>query len=658
MKLSVVIVNYNVRFFLEQCLKSVEKSIAYAQSVNKDYTIDIYVVDNSSVDGSVEMVEKNFPDVHLIANQDNPGFSIANNQAIQKSEAEYALLLNPDTVVEEATFEKVIRFMDEHPEAGGLGVKMIDGSGRFLKESKRGLPTPMTAFYKIFGLSSLFPKSAVFSRYHLGNLDQDDTNEVEVLAGAFMLLRKSVLDKIGLLDEDYFMYGEDIDLSYRIIKEGYKNYYFPETQIIHYKGESTKKGSLNYVFVFYRAMIIFAKKHFSNRNAALFSFLINLAIYFRAFLAVLSRFAKRLALPLFDGALLFGGMYYQKVYWENNHRYVEGGTYPPEYDYVYMPAYIVIWLFSIMLAGAYDKPVKLAKLFRGLAGGTVAILVVYSLLPESLRTSRALILLGFVWAVMSLALSRVVLHSLKVRGFAFENDRKRMAVVGSQDEVARVKKLFSRVNAGKYWIGYVTIEPLGSEKKDDQYLGHIKQLNEITQVFRLEELIFCASDISSAQIIDLMGQLKRPGVEYRIVPPEAEFMIGSQAIFTPDDAFTTDLNVLQKNPAKRNKRIFDVLVSLVLLVLSPLFILFSGPRIYVNIVKVLFNQLGWVGLARQNQLDLYPKGVLDTKDWVSSKEEKTPEMIQRLNLLYAAEYSVFTDLQIIGKNLKYLARKV
>ena len=658
MKLSVVIVNYNVRFFLEQCLKSVQKSISYAQTVNPDYTIDIFVVDNNSVDGSVEMVEKNFPRVYLIANEDNPGFSIANNQAIQKSDAEYALLLNPDTVVEEATFEKVIRFMDEHPDAGGLGVKMIDGSGKFLKESKRGLPTPMTAFYKIFGLSSLFPKSPVFSKYHLGHLDQNETNSVEILAGAFMLLRKSVLDKIGLLDEDYFMYGEDIDLSYRIIKAGYKNYYFPETQIIHYKGESTKKGSLNYVFVFYQAMIIFAKKHFSNRNAALFSFLINAAIYFRAFLAVLSRFVKRIALPLFDGALLFGGMYYQKVYWENNHRYIEGGTYPPEYDYIYMPSYILIWLFAMVLAGAYDKPVKLAKLFKGLVGGTVTILVIYSLLPESLRTSRALILLGFVWAVMSLGLSRVLLHSLKVPGFAFENDRKRMAVVGSKEEVLRVKKLFSRVNAGKHWIGYVTIEPLGSEDKDDQYLGHLKQLNEIAQVFRLEELVFCASDISSAQIIDLMGQLEHPGVEYRIVPPEAEFMIGSQAIFTPDDAFTADLNVLQKNPAKRNKRIFDVLVSIVLLILSPLLVLISGPRLYGNIINVLFNKMSWVGLAAQNRLDLTPKGVLDTTDWVTSKEEKTSEMIQRLNLLYVADYSVFTDLQIIVKNLKYLARKV
>lgn len=658
MKLSVVIVNYNVRYFLEQCLKSVHKSIDYARSKNNEYSIEVFVVDNNSVDGSVELVEQSYPWVKLIANTDNPGFSIANNQAIRKSQGEYTLLLNPDTVVDESTFYKVIQFMDEHPEAGGLGVKMIDGKGHFLRESKRGLPTPMTAFYKIFGLSALFPKSATFSRYHLGHLDENETNEVEILAGAFMLLRKSVLDKIGLLDEDYFMYGEDIDLSYRIVKAGYKNYYFPETQIIHYKGESTKKGSLNYVFVFYQAMIIFAKKHFSSRNAALYSLLINTAVYFRAGLAVLSRFIKRIALPLFDGALLYGGMYYQKVYWENNHRYIEGGTYPPEYDYLYMPAYILVWILALALAGAYDKPVKLAKIFKGLTAGTVGILVIYSLLPENLRTSRALILLGFVWAMMSIVLSRLALHSLKVKGFAFENDQKRMAVIGSKSEVTRVRRLFARIDSGKHWIGYVSIEPLGSEEKDDQYLGHLGQLDEIARVFRLEELIFCASDISSGRIMELMSHLQQPGVEYRIVPPEATFMIGSQTIYTQDDALTADLNVLQKNPAKRNKRLFDILASFTLLVWSPLLIFVAGPRILMNIFEVLSGQISWVGLCQPEEGFLLPKGVLSTADWVPSRADKTPEMIQRLNLLYARDYSVSLDIQIIGRNWKRLGRKV
>jgi GT2 family glycosyltransferase len=207
----------------------------------------------------MEMLKEKFPEVQLIENKKNVGFSVANNQAMQIAQGEYFLLLNPDTVVQEDTFVKICDFMDAHPNAGGLGVKMIDGKGQFLPESKRGLPTPFVAFCKIMGLSNLFPKSKKFGRYHLGFLDKNKIHKVDVLAGAFMLMRKSALDQVGLLDETFFMYGEDIDLSYRIQLGGYDNYYFPDTQIIHYKGESTKKSSVNYVFVFYNAMIIFAQ---------------------------------------------------------------------------------------------------------------------------------------------------------------------------------------------------------------------------------------------------------------------------------------------------------------------------------------------------------------------------------------------------------------
>src|SRR5688572_26761822 len=295
MKLSIIIVNYNVEHFLDQCLQSVYKAIANGPS-----DTEVFVVDNNSVDGSIAMVREKFPQTIVIENKENVGFSKANNQAIHQSKGEYVLLLNPDTVVQEDTFIRVIQFMDSHPDAGGLGVKMIDGKGKFLPESKRGLPTPWVAFYKIFGLSKFFPRSKKFGRYHLGFLDKDKNHEIEILSGAFMLMRKSVLDKVGVLDETFFMYGEDIDLSYRITQGGFKNYYFADTTIIHYKGESTKKSSVNYVFVFYKAMVIFAKKHFSQRNAGMFSFLINMAIYLRASLAVGMRVIKKLTIPLLD----------------------------------------------------------------------------------------------------------------------------------------------------------------------------------------------------------------------------------------------------------------------------------------------------------------------------------------------------------------------
>ncbi len=289
MQISIIIVNYNVRYFLEQALRSVLKA-------SEGMDNEIWVVDNNSSDDSVRMVSENFPNIKLIANKENVGFSKANNQAIKECNGKYVLLLNPDTVIEENTLKKCYDFMERTPEAGGLGVRMIDGAGKFLPESKRGFPTPFVAFCKTFGLSKFFPKSKIFNRYHLGYLPENETNEIEVLAGAFMLMPKAVLDKIGMLDEAFFMYGEDIDLSYRITKGGFKNYYFPETTIIHYKGESTKKGSLNYVKTFYQAMIIFAKKHFQGTGATFFVLMLQMAIYLRASITLISNLLNNLFL--------------------------------------------------------------------------------------------------------------------------------------------------------------------------------------------------------------------------------------------------------------------------------------------------------------------------------------------------------------------------
>ena len=339
MQLSIIIVNYNVQYFLEQCLLSVRTALRGVEA-------EVFVVDNSSVDSSVAMVKEKFPEVILVENKENTGFAVANNQAIRMAKGEYVLLLNPDTVVREDTFVKCVAFMDAHLSGGGLGVKMIDGSGNFLPESKRGFPSPFVAFAKTFGLSKFFPESKTFGRYHLGFLDENENHEVDVLAGAFMLLRKSVLDKTGLLDETFFMYGEDIDLSYRIVKAGYKNYYFAETTIIHYKGESTKKGSLNYVRTFYNAMIIFAKKHFQGNKAKLFIAMIYGAIYLRAGMTLVGNFFKKAALPLMDASLLFGGLVFLKYFWARYY-YKDPGYYDPTFVFFNIPFYTLIWLGAV-----------------------------------------------------------------------------------------------------------------------------------------------------------------------------------------------------------------------------------------------------------------------------------------------------------------------
>ena len=282
MELSIVIVNYNVKFFLEQCLCSVIKAIENIEA-------EIFVIDNNSLDGSKEFFKGKFNEVKFIWNEKNYGFAKANNIALSLARGKYILFLNPDTIVPEDCFTKCISLLETHENAGALGIHMIDGSGKFLKESKRSFPSPLTSLYKLSGLAKLFPHSKIFARYYLGNLDETKTNVVDVLAGAFIMIPKKIFNELGGFDESFFMYGEDIDLSYRVQKAGYKNFYFAGSTIIHFKGESTKKGSLNYVRVFYKAMSIFVKKHYGGSKAGWYNFLIQCAIVFRACISATGR---------------------------------------------------------------------------------------------------------------------------------------------------------------------------------------------------------------------------------------------------------------------------------------------------------------------------------------------------------------------------------
>ncbi len=278
-KLTVVIVNYNVKYYVEQCLHSLRKALAAIDA-------EVYVVDNHSHDGSVEYLQERFPDVNFIACMHNNGFAYANNVAIKQSQSQYVLLLNPDTFVAENTIQAMLTFMDEHPLAGATGVQMLGADGQRAMESRRGLPSPMVAFYKMSGLCARFPQSKRFGKYYLSFLPWDAPARIEVISGACMMVRREALDKVGLLDEDYFMYGEDIDLSYRIINAGYENWYLP-CQILHYKGESTHKSSFRYVHVFYQAMLIFFRKHYRNSRFWV-SLPIKAAIYFKAFTALMN----------------------------------------------------------------------------------------------------------------------------------------------------------------------------------------------------------------------------------------------------------------------------------------------------------------------------------------------------------------------------------
>jgi GT2 family glycosyltransferase len=630
MRLSIIIVNYNVRYFLEQCLRSVFKAL-------EGVSAEVFVVDNASVDGSVEMIREKFPQVIVLANSENVGFSKANNQAIQISKGEYVLLLNPDTLVEEKTFHKILAFMDLHPDAGGLGVKMVDGKGVYLPESKRGLPTPFVSFCKISGLSSLFKKSAIFNRYHLGHLDKDNNHPVEILSGAFMWMRRRALEQVGLLDETFFMYGEDIDLSWRLILGGWKNYYFAETSIIHYKGESTKKGSLNYVYVFYRAMAIFAQKHFSQKNAGINNFFIHAAIWMRAAIAACRRILQGVVVPLFDIALV-------SVLWLSIKQWYSvytGIAYNPQLFGAAMTTCISVWVFSLWMGGAYDRPLKAAKAIFPVTLGSAIILLVYSLLPESLRFSRALILIGTLVAAVIFYLNRKLLG----RGKTSSETAMRTIVLGSLEETKRVRSVLSQTQINCEFCDFPAGASAGFFKPQNEF-----SFGEYLRIEKISQVVFCAADIDAATIISLMASGGQ-NIEYKIVPPEAFFIIGSGKINAPASDVVQDINSIMLPQNKRLKRCVDVVCSLVLLISLPVSMTFASRPLGVpaNCIRVIMNRMSWVGRTssspKLSALHILKPGVIMPSATIQLPAPEEASL--KRHLLYIKDYSPLFDVSLI-----------
>lgn len=645
MDLSVIIVNYNVKALLEQTLLFVKKAI-------HDLEVEVIVVDNHSADDSCRMVKEKFPWVQLIENKENTGFSKANNQGIRISKGRNILLLNPDTVISEDTFIKTVNFMDSHPEAGGLGVRMIDGSGKFLPESKRGLPTPIVSFYKMSGLAKLFPKSKKFGAYHLSYLSEFETHEVDILSGAFMMLKKEVLDKTGLLDEDFFMYGEDIDLSYRIIKEGYKNYYFPETSIIHYKGESTKKHSVNYVRIFYQAMAMFARKHFSKQQGFWFSASIKLAIWSRAFIALIVRLLNSSKLFILDFLLIFIGYFGLIRYWEIYNKYVVGGFYPDIYTQYHVPAYILFWLGGVWLSGAYKDKYNIFKTSRGVILGSLALLAVYALLPETMRFSRALILLGSVWALLATLINRLSLHFIRYRHFdTVSSGRSNVLIVGDEEECLRVKSILQNYPNRFNLLGFVRPE---EKTQGNNWLGSMENLPLLTEIYKANEIIFCSKNVDGTRIMQYMGSEFSGDIRYKIIPESGAFIIGSNSKNTTGEFYSINISyALSKKEIRKKKRTADILICLGMLPILPLMFLKPGflKSVMENWMSCFLGKKTWVGYSSRSEKEGLP--TLNEPVFEIGKELKISindsELLKNLNQMYASHYRWQNDLEVLVK---------
>lgn len=648
MRISIIIVSYNVYPFLDNCLRSVRQAM-------QGMAGEVWVVDNASVDRTPQLVQEHFPEVHLITNSDNKGFAYANNQALKQAIGEYVLLLNPDTVLSGDTLKVCLQFMDAHPDAGAVGVKMLDGSGRYLPESKRGLPTLWSSFMKMSGLYRLFPRSAVWNNYYQGHVGENETAKVEVLTGAFMCIQKKALDKTGLLDEDYFMYGEDIDLSYRLTKAGYAIYYLPATHIIHYKGESTKKTSLNYLLTFYQAMLIFTRKHPELRGQQL---LIKIAIYLHGFTRLLRQLMSGTWPVLMDFMLLYGSFYCISRIWSVFY-FHSPGYFQPAFYWFNLPLYAFLATLVMFLQGAYDRPLEQRRSWIGFFSGVVVILVVYAFLPIHLRTSRMVIGLGAVLFGISLFLTRSFLLPWKKDRMSNQGENRKAIIVGGKEESDRIKELINRSRDQIDIVGTVTPEDLPASSPSDS-LGPISRLEEIIRVHQVREIIFSAQDIPFSVFTGCISKLG-PALRYMLAASTTMNIVGSMNRDTEGESYGLRIHFRLSYPSvRRSKRLFDLVAAIAFCIASPILLILLPNRLQFlrNLLQVFSGRRTWVSYhpadPMRSSLPSLVQGILAPA--YSTPSEESSRRLEHIDYVYARDYHWTTDLSIVTSQWRRLGQ--
>jgi len=640
--LSIIIVNYNVRYFLEQCLCAVQNAVVGMEA-------EVIVVDNHSADGSVEYLGPLFPGVQFIANIENGGFAKANNQALARASGEYVLFLNPDTLVPENCFALCLEFMKTNPEAGALGVRMIDGRGRFLPESKRAFPSPMASFYKLMGLAALFPASGIFNKYALGNLDEHKNHEVDVLAGACMLVKKKILDALQGFDESYFMYGEDIDLSYRVQEAGYQNHYFAGTTIIHFKGESSRKSGFNYVKFFYSAMLVFVQKHYKTGPAKLFSYFIRVAITCRAMVTALGRVLKPVLFPVIDGAMVWLALKMVSLLWISQIRNGKGFGFP--YLSYALPFFAAVFILAAAFIGLYERVYKTSKTLLSIAFAAISILAVYSLLPETLRFSRGVILWGGILGGVIIVLLRQLLSATKSGLFDYESGfAGRTVVVATEKEYAEIVKLLENVMLEQKLLGRISVD--GS---DNKALCSLQNLGALTKKLPVSEIIFCEGELSLTGIIKEVQQFTKWDIRILYHLSGTQSIIGSDRFAEESKIISPFIEYRIAQPyQKRMKRLVDIILSFLFLITAPVHLIFhkKGAGLLNNAVSVITGHKTWVGYASTSaMLPPVKKGVVTQTGTIPIFDGV---ILGKADKLYAKNYDWWQDAVIVFRNYSQL----
>lgn len=654
--ISVVIVNYNVRDFLQQAIASLQKALRGISS-------EIFVADNASDDGSVEAIREKFPKVKIVANAQNLGFAKANNAVLLQTRSNYILLINPDTMVQEDTIRVMLEFFEEHPDAGMAGCKILNPDGSFQLACRRSFPTPSVALARMTQLSKVFPKSKFFGRYNLTYLSTDETYPVEAISGSFMMLRREVFEQIGGFDESYFMYGEDIDWCYRIREAGWQIYYVHSTQIIHYKGESTRRSSLDEIRTFYNAMHLFVQKHFSSSFA--FLALLRFAIASVAVLASLGSFLRSVQIAIIDFLMIDLSLLLAE--------YVRRGgvfLYPHfAIPIVFtLPALIVI--AHLYAAGVYTY--RRMSISRSLVAILIAYVVIAALVAffKNYAFSRMMILISCGLSVAFICGWRLLTHVFDKTSATGSSGifGKRTLIVGTDAKaVALLKKIRARVGDGYEAIGFIssTHKEIGKLIADVPVLGSLENVGKVIHELQVTDVIFAPNALNYGQILSVIAKGRTQPVNFHLVPSTMEVMVGKASVDSLDELPLVQITYDIDKPLNRfSKRTFDIFISgLLLCTVYP--ILYLIPKIFGRQTESFLTKLplifsgtwSFVGIpiaeepeqrSNSNALFLGKPGLTGLVQLQNNRSLSEQE-IEQYHLYYARNQSVLLDIEILIK---------
>jgi len=659
--LSVIIVNYNVKELLENCINSI-----FAAA--KDLNVEVIVVDNNSYDGSVEYLKQKFCSnnkVKFIESNINLGFAKANNLGVKEASGKYLLILNPDTILQEDTLEKTIRFYESDKQTGIVTCKLILPNGKLDLACRRSFPSPSVAMYRILGFSKIFPRSKIFGKYNLTYLDENDTYEVDAVCGAFLFIKKDIYKQAGGFDENYFMYGEDLDLCYQVKKAGYKIFYYSGTSIIHYKGESTKKSSISYVNNFYGAMRIFVEKNFQ-KSFFLLNTVIKLLIFYRALVSYISRFIKSVYPILIDLILIVSAMLLAI-----RQRFEQ---FPLEAYGLVILIYSVVWIVTLSVTGTYKKE-NFLSILKPLYGILIGFFInsSFTYFFNEYAFSRIVVLRTTSNAFLFLAAWRLAVRLIR---FFKEKDlfhnRENTLLIGKSTESERfITKQKKKIDSPYNILGYISSDYNESEG----FIGNLDNLNDIITAKKIKHVIFVSETLTNQQILDVMWNLKNANLYFKILSIDSDLILGKNSVDKVDDIYLMQIEYnINKKFNIFVKRIFDIVFGVFCLIFVYPWIwliikiknLSNTQLKFLNkvllIPSVISGKYSFVGRSIWDRTS-YGKNFLGKHGLtglvqVNFYKDLTEEEIEYYNNYYAKNQSLKLDIEIIIRTISlFLFRK-